>query len=437
MQCRMLIALAAALSLVATPAAAELSSPEQKMVQTVDAEQERTTSMLARWVEQNSGTMNFAGVRAVGYMLRQELEPLGFRVRWADMSAAHRAGHIIAYHHGRGKKILLIGHLDTVFEASSPFQHWVRRGDIAEGPGSIDDKGGMAVIVAALRAMKAAGTLKHADITVVLSGDEEESGEPLEIARGDLIREGKRADVAIDFEPLAGDNGRDMATIARRSDEDWTLKVTGRTGHSGGVFAPGVGYGAIYELARILDQFRTELRQPDLTYSVGLIAGGATATLGESGIDGAETGKTNIIPSSAYARGDLRALTQQQVDETKAKMQAIVAQSLPGTHAELVFDPVEYPPMAPTAGNRALLARLNQVNRDMGLPQMGEYPPADRGAGDISFVAPYVDSLSGMGASGDGAHTSREQVEIPSIFKQAKRIAIFLSRLSHERSLKR
>ncbi|HWI75865.1 MAG TPA: M20 family peptidase, partial [Sphingomicrobium sp.] len=101
---------AAALAVVSTPAAAKLSPAEQKMVQVVDSEQERTVAMLGRWVEQNSGTMNFEGVRAVGAMLRQELEPLGFTVRWADESGADRAGHIVAYHKGKGKKLLLIGH---------------------------------------------------------------------------------------------------------------------------------------------------------------------------------------------------------------------------------------------------------------------------------------------------------------------------------------
>jgi glutamate carboxypeptidase len=429
-------ALAALLVLVPAPALAQLSPAEQKMVQTIDSEKERTVAMLAKWVEQNSGTMNFAGVKRVGEMLRSELEPLGFKVEWIDQSAANRAGHLVARHKGKGKKILLIRHLDTVFEPDSPFQHWTRKGDVAEGPGAADDKGGDAVIVAALRAMKAAGTLKNADITVFLSGDEEDAGRPISVSRADLVREGKRADVAIDFEGLARVDGHDMGSIARRSSGSWTVKVTGRTGHSSGVFSPGVGYGAIYELARIIDQFRRALPEENLTYNVGLIAGGATAELEDGGIRGEETGKTNIIPAIAYARGDLRALSQEQIDRTKSKMQAIVAQSLPGTKAEITFDPGDYPPMAPTAGNRAILAAVNAVNRDLGLEQMGELPPSERGAGDISFVAADVDGLAGMGVSGSGSHAPGETVDIPSIFSQAKRTAILLSRMSKEQPQK-
>jgi glutamate carboxypeptidase len=427
---------AAATALLAAPAGAKLSPAEQKMMVTVDSEHDRTVAMLGRWIEQNSGTMNFEGVRSVGAMLRNELEPLGFRIRWADEAGADRAGHLIAYHKGKGKKLLLIAHLDTVFEKSSPFQHWEIKGDIGVGPGSSDDKGGMAVIVAALRAMNAAGTLKNADITVVLSGDEEDAGNPVSISRGDLVREGKRADVALDFEPLAVDHGQDMGSTARRSSGSWTLTVTGRSAHSSGIFAPGVGYGAIYEMARVLDEFRRELPEENLTYNVGLITGGATAGLTDGGLGGEASGKTNIIAGTAVARGDLRALTQEQIDRTKEKMRAIVSRPLPGTMSMLSFDPGDYPPMAPTEGNRAILARLNTINRDMGLAEMGELPPSARGAGDISFVAADVDSLAGMGASGSGSHAPGETVDIPSIFKQAKRTAILLSRLSRERPVR-
>jgi glutamate carboxypeptidase len=428
---RSLAALAAASALLASaPASAALSRAEQVMVRTVDSEHDRTVAMLGRWVEQNSGTMNFEGVRKVGEMLTRELEPLGFRLSWNEESGANRAGNLIAYHKGRGKKLLLIAHLDTVFEKSSPFQHWQIEGDTGVGPGSSDDKGGMAVIVAALRAMKAAGTLKNVDITVVLSGDEEDAGIPISISRGALIREGKRADYAIDFEPLAVDDGHDMGSTARRSSGEWVLITSGHSAHSAGIFGPDAGYGAAYEMARILDAFRRQLPEPNLTYNVGILSGGATADLKDGGLAAEATGKTNIIPGTAVARGDLRALTQDQIDRTKAKMAAIVAEHLPGTTALITFAPGDYPPMAPTAGNRAILARLNGVNRDLGLEEMGELPPSERGAGDISFVAADVDSLAGMGASGSGAHAPGETVDIPSIFKQAKRTAILLTRLS-------
>jgi len=431
------IPLLAAFSLMAsTPAVATLSPAEQLMVRTVDGEQARTTAMLQRWVDQNSGTMNLAGVEAVRRMVEPEFQQLGFKTEWIDMKAARRAGHLVARHIGSrsGKRLLLIAHLDTVFEPDSPFQRWAPEGSLAHGPGAGDDKGGIAVIVAALRAMQAAGTLKSANITVFMTGDEEDAGNPLSISRRDLITEGKKADAALDFEDLAQEDGPngpvDMGSTARRSAGSWILTVTGRSAHSAGVGAN--NYGAIYELARIIDQFRRELPEDKLTYNVGLVGGGQTAKLDEGRIRLEATGKTNIIAATAVARGDLRAISQDQIDRTRAKMRAIVARSLNGAHAEISFDEDSYPPMPPSEGNRALLTRLNKVNSDMGLPQMGELDPAKRGAGDISFVAGSVNGLVGLGPASDGSHTSKEVVDVSSIFKQAKRAAILMSRLSKE-----
>jgi len=436
MTSRLLSALGALTLLVSAPAAASLSPAEQVMLRTVDAEQQRTTDMLQGWVDQNSGTMNLAGVEAVRRKVEPEFQELGFKTEWIDMKAAGRAGHLVARHTGsrRGKRLLLIAHLDTVFEPDSPFQRWVREGDRAHGPGAGDDKGGIAVIVAALRAMQAAGTLRQANITVFLTGDEEDAGNPLAISRRDLIAEGRKADVALDFEDLAQEDGPDgpvdMGSTARRSAGSWTLTVTGRSAHSAGVGAN--NYGAIYELARIIDQFRRELPEDKLTYNVGLIGGGQTAKLDLGRIRLEGTGKTNIIAATAIARGDMRAISQDQIERTRAKMRAIVAQPLAGTKAEISFDEDSYPPMPPTEGNRALLARLNSVNRDMALPQMGELDPSKRGAGDISFVAADVDGLVGLGPASDGSHTANEIVDVPSIFKQAKRAAILMSRLARE-----
>jgi len=425
----------AALALLSAPASAALRPAEQKMIATVDAEQARTLGLLERWVNQNSGTMNKAGVAAVRGLVEPELRQLGFTTQWIDMSAAGRAGHLVARHAGSraGKRLLLIAHLDTVFEPDSPFQRWVREGDRGHGPGAGDDKGGIAVIVAALRAMQAAGTLKKANITVFLTGDEEDAGSPISLARRDLIAEGKKADVALDFENLAVVDGNDMGSIARRSAGSWTLTVSGTSAHSAGWGGPGVGYGAIYELARIVDQFRRELPEDRLTYNVGLVGGGQTAALDDGKIRVEATGKTNIVAPVAVARGDLRAISQEQIDRVRAKMRAIVAQSLPGTKAEISFDADAYPPMPPSEANRALLGRLNTVNRDMGLAEMGELDPAKRGAGDISFVAADVDGLVGLGPATEGSHTDKEAVDVPSISKQAKRAAILMSRLAAQR----
>lgn len=423
--------LAVLFSLALAGAAAAQSSPaEQTMMRTVEAEHDRHIALLERLVNQNSGTLNLEGVRIVGDMVRAELEPLGFAARWVDMSETGRAGHLIATHEGPGRNILLIGHLDTVFEADSPFQRFERDGARATGPGIGDDKGGVVVIIAALRAMQAAGTLANANITVVLTGDEERVGSPVAVARRDLIAAGRAADFALEFENLAVDDEAEFGTVARRSSTNWTLTTTGRTGHSSGVFSDRLGYGAIYELVRILDSFRRDLPEPNLTYNVGVVAGGTPAAIDAEGFSVTASGKTNIVASTAIARGDLRTLTPEQDARVRDRMQAIAAAHLPRTEAELVFADTGYPPMAPSEGNRALLARLNAVNRDLGRPEMAEYDPARRGAADSGFVAADVDTLGGLGVAGGSAHAEGEWADLDSLVRQSQRAAVLISRLS-------
>lgn len=423
------------LPLAATPAlAAPPSAPERVMIATVDAEQDRSLALLERLVNQNSGSRNLDGVRKVRDMLVPEFEALGFTVRWVDQAAVGRAGHLIATHKGKSgrKRLLLIGHLDTVFEPDHPFQRFTRKdGTTVAGPGVADDKGGDVAMLAALRAMHKAGTLKDANIEVVLTGDEEDAGLPLEAARADLVAAGKRADVALDFEGLARDNGKDMGSIARRSAGGWKVTVTARSGHSSGIFSERAGEGAIYPLAAILTAFRKELPEPNLTFNVGLITGGASAEIAANDANAVAAGKSNIIPGIAIASGDLRALTPESIARAEAKMREIVARPFNGGSATLSFDG-KYPPMAPTPGNRALLDRLNAVNATLGLEPMGALDPLKRGAGDISFVAADVDSLVGLGPASEGDHTADEVMNLPSLWRQAKRAALLMSRLSRE-----
>lgn len=420
---------------IAPTADARLSKAEATINRTVDAEHPRAIALLEKLVNQNSGSLNLDGVEKVGAMMRAELEPLGFDVVWKPMPETARAGHLIATHKGNpgAKRLLLIAHLDTVFEPDSPFQTFKGKGDFAEGPGAADDKGGMVVMLSALRAMQAAGTLKDANIEIHMTGDEEDAGDPIEKARADLIAAGKRSDIALDFEGLVIDDGADMGSIARRSSESWTLTTTGKTGHSSLIFNDEYGDGAIYELARIITRFRTELPEPNLTFNVGLIAGGQQATLDAGGIRATANGKTNIIAATAVARGDMRTLSAEQAERVKKEMAAIVADHAPETGATLTFDPGGYPAMAPTDGNRALLDKLNAVNRDLGLAEMAALDPLKRGAGDISFVASDVDGLAGLGPYSFGDHAPGETVDLNSMIRQAKRAAILMSRLSAEK----
>ncbi|MET0264640.1 MAG: M20/M25/M40 family metallo-hydrolase [Duganella sp.] len=429
----------ASLALVLTLAthcahAADLSPAEQNIVAAVKARSPQALQLLEQSVNINSGTMNHDGVREVGKLYRQELDQLGFATRWIDMPATmRRAGHLVATREGKqkqGKRLLLLGHLDTVFEKDSPVQLWQRNGDRVRGQGVNDMKGGNLVILEALRALQRAGALDNTTITVMFTGDEESAGEPIATSRADMVAAAKRSDIALSFEAtMRNQDGQDTGTIGRRSASSWELDVRGKQGHSSTIFTDSAGYGAVYEAARILDGFRQQVIEPDLTFSAGLIVGGTDAGIDQTGTKGQAAGKTNVIARSALVRGDLRYLSYEQRDRAHAKMRAIVAQNLPGTSASISFRDA-YPPMSPTPGNLALLKVYSQASSDAGLGAIPALPPGQRGAGDIQFVAQLVDSLDGLGVAGNGAHSPDEDLEIASLEKATIRSALLIYRLT-------
>lgn len=428
---RAMIGAAALLAVAASmPAMAEaLSGDEQKIVASVKARHDQSIALLEKLVDVNSGTLNLAGVTKLADMLKPEFEALGLKTRWIPMGEVGRAGHLVAEHHGgKGKKILLIAHLDTVFEPDSPFQTFTRKGDIAEGPGVNDIKGGVVVILDALQALKDAGLLAKANVTVFLSGDEERPGHPLATARRDLIAAGKTHDLALDFESMSRQDDKDTIHIGRRSAGSWKITATGQSGHSSGV-GKGGGYGAVYEIARIVDEFRTELAEPNLTYNTSLIAGGTTAEIDGLGTHAAASGKDNIIAAQAFAAGDIRTLSDEQTERVKKKMQDIVARHLDKADARIAFED-GYPAMAPTDASQALFDKLDKINGDLGMGALVEGDPAGRGAGDIAFVAHDLPGLVGMGLAGKGSHAVGETADLASLDPQAERAAILIARLS-------
>lgn len=431
---RPLVPAALLLGMLAAPPlhAQTLDPEEQRIAAYVDAHTEDAIALLGRLVDVNSGTMNPAGVRCVGRMVAAELDSLGLATRWVEMpDSLQRAGHLFAETRGKGgKRVLLIGHLDTVFEEDSPFQRWVRTGSTARGPGSNDMKGGDVVILYALRALHSVGALRDARITVAFTGDEESPGKPLAVARRALIEAGRRSDVALEFEGGSRDSAGVYAVTARRSSTAWTLRVHGRPGHSSGIFREGAGSGAIFEAARILQAFHEELRgERYLTFNPGAIVGGTALSWDDEAGRGTAFGKDNVIADTAVVSGDIRTLTAEQLERTRARMRGIVARHLPGTTAEITFQE-GYPSMPPTPGNAALLEVLNRVNRDLGVPPMRTFDPGRRGAADVSFVAPYTDALAGLGVYGSGSHTVDEQVDLASLPLVIKRAALLIYRLT-------
>ena len=409
--------------------AQKLSRVEKKLVQTVERNNANALQFLEQVVNINSGTLHLDGVKEVGQVFANAYNDILFNTRWIEMpETMNRAGHLFAETKGsKGKKVLLIGHLDTVFEENSPFQQFAMVNDsIAHAPGGNDMKGGDVIMLYALKALHENDLLNDAQIIVAYSGDEESAGKPLDISRKDLIEAAKRSDIALGFETSTGFN---YATVARRGSSGWELKTTGKRAHSSGIFSEGVGAGSIFEMSRILHQFYTEVKGEELlTFNPGVMVGGTFTSFDEVTGNATAFGKTNVVAQTSLVKGGLRFISEEQKQRARDKMSSIVAEHLPLTSAEITFTD-SYPAMAPTEGNSYLLSILNEVSLALGQGEVLAYDPGKRGAADISFVASYVDCLDGLGTMGTGAHTPEETVNLNTFEALTKRTAVLIYRL--------
>jgi glutamate carboxypeptidase len=408
--------------------AQRLSRDEKKVADYVQQQMPQTIQLLKDFVNINAGTLNVEGVRKGGNLVKTEFDKMGFSTEWVRFpDSIKTAGHLVATRKGKkGKKLLLLAHLDTVFEPDMPSNPFTLLNDsVATGQGVLDDKGGDIVIVAALQALHSLGLLKDVTITAYLTGDEETGGQPAAVTRADVIEKAKLHDFALSFE--AGT--LNTVCTGRRGADTWNLTVYGIQAHSSGVFGEQSGYGSIYEASRIIDSFRTALsKEKYLTFNPGLIAGGTTL------IDSADNirvyGKDNIIPSKTVAFGDIRFLGEKQRREARLKMKSIVENgNLPGTRAEIVFSDA-MPSMEPTEENKKLLSVLNKINKDMGLGDVTGGDPMKRGAGDIAFIADHITSIDGLGPSGKGSHAPGETINLKELPVLIQRAAIFIYRLT-------
>ncbi|SDI56584.1 M20/M25/M40 family metallo-hydrolase [Winogradskyella thalassocola] len=405
---------------------------EKSIIKAVDKHSENAIDLIKESVNINSGTMNFEGVKTVGRLFQKELDKLGFKTELTNGDAYGRAGHLIATRKGKkGPKFLMIGHLDTVFELDSPFQDYTMLNDsIMKGPGVADMKGGDVIIILAMQALHDAGLLDDMSIEIVMTGDEEKSGDPLELSKKALIDAAKRADIALGFEN--GDNNPKTIVVSRRGSADWQLKVNGNPAHSSQIFTEAIGAGAIYETSRILNEFYVQLaKEKDLTFNPGFIIGGTTLQPDEDGTGGHAFGKSNVVSQDVIVRGDLRAVSLDQLVKAKATMEKIVSENYPKTKAELTFSAGAYPPLTKTDGNVKLLGYYNTVSQDLGFGAVEAVNPRNAGAADISFTSEYVDmAIDGLGLTGGGDdHTINESGDLNTVAIQAKITAVLMYRL--------
>lgn len=419
-----------------THANAHLDRNEKQIVTEVKLSIPQALQEIEQAVNINSGSMNIEGVKQVGLLAKQQLSEIGFDVQWLDGSEFNRAGHILATHKSNNPnalKVLMIGHLDTVFAKNDDFQKFKMLSNTkAAGPGVADMKGGNTIIISAMRILKKLNLLDNISIKVLLTGDEESSGRPLSLSKKAIVDGAIWADIALGFEN--GDNNINTGMAARRGYTGWTLNVAGKPAHSSQIFNEEIGYGSIYETARILEAFRAQLEQEEnLTFNPGIIIGGTNIDYDKAKSSGSAFGKSNVIAQTTKVRGDLRALSNKQLNKAKQTMQNIVKNNLNHTSAELVFE-AGYPPMALTQGNLDLLAQYSQISQDLGYNPVKPANPRKAGAADISFAAEHVDmALDGLGLLGSGAHTKNEVADLTTLNKNIEKTAILIYRLSQQK----
>ena len=414
---------------IALTPAPPLSATETAIRDAVSTHYADAVSLLQRSVDIQSQTLDLPGVKRLADLYAGEFRSLGFDVSWVPLpDSLHRAGHLVAVHKGKvGPRMLLIGHLDTLFEGEG--LGWSVTADtIGHGAGSSDMKGGDVAMILTLRALSDAGRLKEMNIIAIMTGDEESAGRPLSVARAALLDAARQSDLALGFE--GGAPG--LVSPGRRGSSEWRLTVTARQAHSAGLFGKGTGYGASYEGVRILDEWRRQMAgERGLTFNVGLLAGGVHVAFDTTGSALTADGKSNAVPPIFRAKGDLRFLTEQQKESARARMRAALATPLDGASPSVEFED-GYPAMPVTPEGMRLVSIFDEASRSLNYPAVTAMDPISRGAGDISFVAPFIPGIDGLGVFGGGAHSPRETVNLPSLRMQAERAAVMMSRLATE-----
>lgn len=397
-----------------------LTAQEKRLAEAMATRASRMLADLAELVRMPTGCGWVPGLEAARAWMRSRLEALGAcselvpgdpAPSWlADLvPPAHVPPTLICRHDsGRGRPLLVCGHLDTVHDPQGAFRELHVRGDgqTATGPGCADMKGGLVLALHALEVLAEVGVPLR--WTVVLNSDEETGSYH---SASTLAREAERVARAggagLVVEPALPDGS---LVIERPGSGQFMIEVLGRAAHVGRDFARGVS--AITALAECLIRIPALV---DLTrgriLSVGLIRGGTA---------------TNVVPDRAWAWGNVRFPTSEDGAELCAALEAMAtdASALP----RLVVRCVQQRPAKPATDAVHELARLAQAVA----ADLGQILPLGRTGGVCdgnNLQAAGLPTLDTLGVRGGGLHTSEEWVEIPSLVERGQLLAVLLARL--------
>ena len=379
----------------AIPAGAEA----QRRLACFEERRDQIVSTIRELVEIESPSDNKAAVDCLAKTVAQKFAALGGQVR------IHRAtnfgDHLQVDFEGKsgGTPVLLLGHYDTVYPLGTLASMPCRVVDNKlTGPGVLDMKSGIALMLHALSALQEWGGSLPRPITVLLVSDEEVGSDSSRAITESLA---KKAAAVLVLEPSYGFEG--AVKTARKGVGEYLVKVTGKASHAGLDFQEGVN--AILELARQIEKVSsfTDLKK-GLTVNVGIVSGGS---------------RTNVVPAEATAQVDVRIARLKDAAGIDKKMRGLRPFN---RKCKLeITGGINRPPMERTAGVAALYAKAVAVAGELGW-KLGE--AAVGGGSDGNFTAGLgIPTLDGLGGVGDGAHASHEHILIPELPRRAALVA--------------
>jgi glutamate carboxypeptidase len=344
-------------------------------------------SLLRRMVEIESPSDDKAAVDSMGAFLAQVFERLGGKVTFYSQKKS--GNHLKAEFDGNsGKPVLLLGHFDTVWPMGTldkmPFRMEAGR---AFGPGVYDMKAGIAMMIFALRALKASGQDGNRPITILLDTDEEvgsTTGRPLVEATA------KDCEAVLVLEPSQGPKG--FLKTSRKGVGDITIRVRGRASHSGVDFEK--GHSAIVELSRqLLEVVKFTDPAHGITVNPGVIQGGT---------------RSNVVAAEAWAEVDLRVVHAADAPLLEQKFAAL--KPFNSECSIEISGGMNRPPMERTEGTVRLFGIAREIGQTVGLALEES---STGGGSDGNFTSALgIPTLDGLGALGEGAHASNESVVI-------------------------
>jgi glutamate carboxypeptidase len=371
---------------------------------------------LAQLVNIDSGSYTRDGVNTVGQWTGAALEQLGAQLEYRP-DPSGRLGDTVVARWDRtppdGPRVLLIGHLDTVFEEGTAGARPFRIEDgIARGPGVSDMKAGLLAGIHALGALRALGPLPFSRLVFVANPDEE-LGSPSSTPH---IREfGAESEACFVLE-CARANG-DIVS-ARKGTVDLHLTVHGVAAHSG--VEPEKGRSAILEAARLVrDLHALNGRWEGVTVNVGVIEGGT---------------RPNVVAETCRLKADVRGRTRTDIERAETAIRELAgATEVPDTSIEVNWRP-SFPPMEKREASGRLVEHAIALAGRLGFPLRDA---ATGGASDASTVSGLgVPTLDGLGPIGGNDHSPREYLEVDSIVPRTTLLAALLLAVARDPSIR-